>query len=193
MDSSLGASLLTLTAHLALLGIDICQIVLEGDGLELLARLHALATADTRCLASLVGNSALVLVVTEHHYPTTLGTLQTYLDDTSWTSLGTSTTGSTFLLVDNGKTCLGIHVDSTKLTLGNTVATAQTAVTTTSITNTGHVLNTTTYSAIELGITGTVLTCTVTTYHSYLRGTGYCSHSQNSGHLLHHGLAAYGA
>ena len=99
MDSSLGACLLTLSAHLALLGIDIGKIVLQGDGLELLTGLHTPATADAGALARLVGHSTLVLVVAQHHHTAALRTLQADFNHTARTSLGTGSTGRTLLLI----------------------------------------------------------------------------------------------
>ena len=62
MDSLLRTFVLTLTAKLALLGIDVGEVGVHGDGLEL-ADLHALLAGDTAYGAGLAGHGALVLVV----------------------------------------------------------------------------------------------------------------------------------
>ena len=50
-----------------LVGVDVCQVGAEGDGLELVAHLHALAATYATYLTFLGGQSTLVLVVAEHH------------------------------------------------------------------------------------------------------------------------------
>ena len=73
MNGSLRTSFLTLSAHLTLLGIDVGEVVLEGNRLELLASLYALAATDTRSLASLIGDSSFVFVVAKNDDSTAFG------------------------------------------------------------------------------------------------------------------------
>ena len=74
MNGVLWTGLFALTAHLAFLGVDISQIVDQGDCLELFAGLHALSASDAGCLTNLVSHRTFVLVVAEYNYPATLRT-----------------------------------------------------------------------------------------------------------------------
>ena len=87
MNSSLRTSFLTLSTHLALLGIDVGEVVLECNCFELLAGLYAFSATDAGSLASLVGDGSLVFVVAENDDATALGAFQTNLDDASRASL----------------------------------------------------------------------------------------------------------
>ena len=59
MDSSCRALSHTFLAEPALSEVDVCDVVLDCDGLE---RTYSLAAADTCSLAGLAGSCALVLV-----------------------------------------------------------------------------------------------------------------------------------
>ena len=117
MDGSLRTGFLALSAHLALLGIDVGEVVLERNGFELLASLDAFATTNTGSLASLVGNGSFVLVVAKDNDSATFRTFETNFDDASWTSFRASTASRTLLLINFGQTCLWIHLKGVELTL----------------------------------------------------------------------------
>ena len=115
-----------LTAELALLIVDVGQVVGDGDSLER-TYLLALAATDTTYLTSLASDGTLVLVYTKHYHATTILALVAQLDDHARTSLHTSATSRTLLGVNLGKTGSGVHADSIELTCSHTVATTQTA------------------------------------------------------------------
>ena len=123
MDSLLRTFVLTLTAKLALLGIDVGEVGVQGDGLEL-ADLHAFLASDTTNRASLARLGALVLVVAEDNDTTVLQALEANLNDAARAGLGAGTASGTFLFVHLGQTRLGIHVDGIELARSHTVATA---------------------------------------------------------------------
>ena len=74
MDGSLRTSFLTLPTHLALLGIDVGEVVFERNRFELLAGLYALAATDTGSFTSLVGDGSFVFVVAKNDDATTFRT-----------------------------------------------------------------------------------------------------------------------
>ena len=116
----------TLTAELALLIVDVSQVVGDGDSIER-TYLLALATTDTTYLTSLASDGALILVYTKHYHAAAILALVAQLDDHARTSLHTCATSRTFLSVNLGKTCCGVHANSIELTCSHTVATTQTA------------------------------------------------------------------
>ena len=116
----------TLTAELALLIVDVSQVVGDGDSIER-TYLLALATTDTTYLTSLASDGALILVYTKHYHAAAILALVAQLDDHARTSLHTCATSRTLLGINLGKTRCGVHADSIELTCSHTVATAQTA------------------------------------------------------------------
>ena len=115
-----------LTAELALLIVDVSQVVGDGDSIER-TYLLALATTDTTYLTSLASDGALVLVYTKHYHAAAILALVAQLDDHARTSLHTSATSCTLLGVNLRKTRCGVHANSIELTCSHTVATTQTA------------------------------------------------------------------
>lgn len=191
VDGSLRASLLALATHLALLSIDVGKVVLERDGLELLASLDALAATDTGSLANLVGDSSLVLVVAEHNDSATFRAFETNLDDASRTSLCTGSASGTLLFVNLWQTRLWVHVEGIELTLGYTIAAAEATIAAACLAHACHLLDATTLSAVELCLTGTVLASAVTADDCYFRSTCLYCKAEDACHLFHDRLAAH--
>ena len=94
--------------HLALVEIDVCEIVLNRNGLERTS-LSTFSTAYAGCLAGFLGHCALVLVDTTYIDPPVFRTFVAKLYDALRTSLGTSAASSTFVLVHNRKSGCRIH------------------------------------------------------------------------------------
>ena len=192
MDSLLRTFVLTLTAKLALLGIDVGEVGVHGDGLEL-ADLHAFLASDTTNRASLARLGALVLVVTQHYHTAVLQPFQANLNDAARTSLGAGTAGGTFLFVHLWQTRFGIHANGIELTGCHAVATTKATKGTSRFTAAQHLLHTATLGTVELCNTRTALARTVTSHHGDFRSTGLGLHAKDVSYLLHHGLSTYGA
>jgi hypothetical protein len=191
VDGSLRTSFLTLPTHLALLCIDVGEVVYEGNRLELLASLYALAATDTGCLTSLVGDGSLVLIVAENDDTTAFGTFQTDFDDASRAGFRASATSRALLFVNLWKTSFLVHVESIELTFGYTITTSEATIAASSLAHTSHLLNSTTLGSIELCLTRTILAGSVTTNDCHFRSTHLDSHAENTGHLFHNRLTAY--
>ena len=163
-----------LTTQTALLEVDICQIVFNGDGSEV-TLLLALATADTTDVAGLHGYRPLVLVDARDKDSPTLRTFLAEFDDASRTSLDTGTTGGTLFVIDLRDARLRVHADGTKLTGCLTVATTQTAEAAGRLSSaTGMYGSTGTQPGI-LDDLRTILTGSVTSHDGHHRlGVGYC-------------------
>ena len=175
MDGSSRTSNHTLATDAALVVINVADIVLNGDSLELTFFL-ALTTTDTSSLTSLHGHRTLVLVDTRDEHSPTLRTLLAEFDDVARTSLDTSSASHTLLLVNLGKSGLGIHVDSIELTSSNTIATTQTAKSTSRLTSATGIHGSTRTKTAVLGNLRTLLACSVTTHngnHRFAVGNGH--------------------
>ena len=119
-----------LAAGLALVVIDIAEVVLDGDCAELADR-STFAAAYAGVGAGLPCNSALVLVHAANPYaPLVLWhcTLVANLDDVLRAGLCAGAAGRTFGLVDLREACLRVHMDGAELAGSHTVATAETAI-----------------------------------------------------------------
>ena len=114
--------LLALTTQTAFREVDVSQVVLDGNGTEgtFLLTLTTTDTADGTCLHRC---RTLVLIDTADKHSPTLRPLLTEFDDTTRTSLHTSTAGSAFFLVDLRDTRLRIDLDGIKLAGSLAVAT----------------------------------------------------------------------
>ena len=134
MNSTSWACVLTLAAETALVVVDVCQVILDSDGIKL-AYFLALATSNTSVGTSLARYSALVFVDAHHYHATVLRTFLAQLDDVAWACLHTLAAASTLLVVHLWKTCLGVHVDSVEFASCHTVATAQAAERTSRLTH----------------------------------------------------------
>ena len=166
------------------------QVGIEGDSLELLTRLHALATADTAVLTLLDGQGTLVLVVAEHHDLAALGTLGTEFDDATGTSLLTGTATGTLGLIDLGNAGDGIDLDGPEETGVGTVTLTQTAIETLGLAHTRHLLDATAVGTIILYTMGTRVTGTRATHHSHLGSRCTGLETQDARHTLHDGTTA---
>ena len=186
----------TQTASLTFLGIDVGEIVLNGDGIKL-ADFLALAAADTCILAVLHGYAALVLVDTFH--PNTAGitlndtTLLAKLDDEFGTSLHTCTAGNTLLGIDLGKTTLLIDVNGIELTGFDTVTQTDTSEDASRLTCKRCVSHSTALCAVVNSALGSNAVFAVTAHNCEFGIGGSCLHTQNTGHLRHDVSTAHGA
>ena len=122
MDRSCWTRILALAAEAALVVVDVCQVVLNGDCIEL-AYFLAFAATDTSVGTCLAGYSAFVLVNAHHYHATALRTFLTQFDDVSWTCAYALAAAGTFLVIHLWQTCHRVHVDSVKLAGCHTVAT----------------------------------------------------------------------
>jgi hypothetical protein len=180
------------TASLALLGINVCQVILYRDGVKL-ADLDTLATTDTRILTSLHCHSALILVDTVHPNATVIcadqATFLAEFDDELGASLGARATSHTLLGVHFGETCLSVHVDRVELTRLHTIAQADTTKGATGLSGER--------SGSYGAALGSIIVChlraraysTGTTYDSELRLSGGSLKAEDAGYLRH-GLCA---
>jgi hypothetical protein len=191
VDGSLRTGFLALAAHLALLGIDVGEVVFERDCLELLAGLDALAATDAGSLASLVGDGSLVFVVAENDDATAFRTFEANLDDASRASFCASAASRTLLFIYLGQTSLRVHVECVKLTLGNAITATQTTIAAASLAHTSHLLDATTLGSIELRLSRTILASAVTTYDSHFRCSSLDCQTKDAGHLFHDRLTTY--
>ena len=126
MDRSRRAECLALTAKLALLEVDISDIVDHMDRIVGTCLLADSAT-DTCGSAGLLGSRALVLVRAGYEHPHSARSLRTKLDYVLWASLGAGAAGSTFFLVDDRKTGYRVHGEGTELTGSYAVSAAEAA------------------------------------------------------------------
>lgn len=170
----------------------VSEIVLYRDCLKL-AYLKALATSDTSVGASLTCHASLVLIDTADVETASLGTLLAELDDHLRTSLDTRSTGGTLIFVHLGKACLRIHVDGIKVAHSDTVAIAQTAVTTARLATVQSRLDLTALSSYISIDSWTRLTGTITAHDGYERVALSDALTEDLCHLGHDRLSAYGA
>ena len=126
MDSTCWARIFALTAQTALVVVDVCQVVLDDDGIKL-AYFLALATTDTSVGTCLACHSTLVFVDAHHYHATALRTFLAQLNDVAWTCANALAAAGTFLVIHLWQTCHRVHVDSIELAGCHTVATTQTA------------------------------------------------------------------
>ena len=126
MDSTCWALILALAAQAALVVVDVCQVVLDGDSVEL-ANFLALATTDTSVGTCLACYCALVFVDAHHYHATALRTFLAQLDDVAWTCANALAAAGTLLVIHLWQTGLRVHVDSVELAGCHTVATTQAA------------------------------------------------------------------
>ena len=122
MDRSCWTRILALAAQTALVVVDVCQVVLNGDCIKL-ANFLALATTDTSVGTCLACYSALVFVDAHHYHATALRTFLAQLDDVAWTCANALAAAGTFLVIHLWQTSLRVHVDSVELAGCYTVAT----------------------------------------------------------------------
>lgn len=177
MNGTTWTSLFTLAAKVALVRVDISQVGIQGDGLEFLASLHALATTDATVLALFHGQSTLVLVVAKNDHATALGTYGTQLDNASRTRLCTSATTRTLRFVHLGDASFRIHADSAKQASMGAIPFAQTTIQALGFAHSCHVLDAATVSSVELHTVGTSVTSTGTANYSHL-GSCYRTYSR---------------
>ena len=124
MDSTCWACVLALAAETALVVVDVCQVVLNGDCIEL-THFLALATTDTSIGTCLAGYSALVFVDAHHYHATALRTFLAQLNDVAWTCANALAAAGTFLVIHLWQTCHRVHVDSVEFASCYTVTTTQ--------------------------------------------------------------------
>ena len=134
MDGTCWTCILALTAEAALVVVDVCQVVLDGDGIEL-AHFLALAATDTCVGTCLACYSALVFVNAHHYHATALRTFFAQLDDVAWTCAYALAAAGTLLVIHLWQTSLRVHADSVELAGCHTVATTQTAKRTSRLTH----------------------------------------------------------
>ena len=127
MDASAWAGLDAFAALLALREVDVGEVAAHLDSLER-AGLEALLAADAAHLAVLHGDSAFFHVVARHINSAVVLAFGANLDDTTWTSLGTSAAAHTFVFVDLRKTSLFVDVESIELAFFHAVAQTEAAV-----------------------------------------------------------------
>ena len=126
-----------LAAQTALLKVNVCQIVLKGNGLER-AGLDTLAATYAGYITSLLGNGTLILVYAAYVNPAVQFVFVTEFDDMARAGLCACTAGSTLVLINHRKTRLGIHMDGIELTCLDAVAATQAAKETTCLTTVHH-------------------------------------------------------
>ena len=124
MDRSCWTRILALAAEAALVVVDVCQVVLDDDGIKL-AYFLALAATDTSVGTCFACYSAFVFVDAHHYHATALRTFLAQLDDVAWTCANALAAASTYLGIHLWQTGLRVHVDSIELAGCHTVATAQ--------------------------------------------------------------------
>ena len=159
--------LYALTTQATLIEVDIAEIVLDGDSLELTFFL-ALTTTDTSNGTSFLGDSALLLIDTRHIDAAVLHSLLAKFDNVARTCLDTCTTSNALVVVNLRQASLLIHMDSVKLTCGNTVATTQTAKATCRLACSGRVHSIAGAQTAILSDARTILTRAVTSHNSHL-------------------------
>ena len=146
-----------LAAQAALLKVNVCQVVLKGNGLKR-AGLYALAATYAGCIAGFLGNGTLVLVYTTYIDPAVQFVLVAEFYDVARAGLDAGTAGCALVLINHRKTCLRIHPDGIELTSLYTVAAAQTAIETARLTAVHHGGYGTAPGSVIGTRTGTVLT-----------------------------------
>ena len=124
MDGTCWARIFALTAQTALVVVDVCQVVLDGDCIKL-AHFLAFAATDTSVGTCLAGYSAFVFVYAHHYHATALRTFLAQLDDVAWTCANALAAAGTLLVIHLWQTCRRIHVDSVEVTRAHAVATTQ--------------------------------------------------------------------
>jgi len=115
----------TFLAKPALCEIHVCQVVRHCDGI-LDTDLGTLAAAYAGGGTSLAGYGSLVLVDTGHEHPHAAWPLVAKFDDILGTGPYTGTAGGAFLLIDDGKTGLGVHRNGAELAGRDTIAATDT-------------------------------------------------------------------
>ena len=166
MDRTCRARIFALATQAALVVVDVCQVVLNGDCIKL-AYLLALAATDTSVGTCLACYSALVFVDAHHDDAAALRTFLAQLDDVAWTCANALTTASTLLIVHLWQTRLWVHVDGVKLAGSYAVATTQTPERTSCLTHLAVVHDLTTLSTIVDACSWSCFARTVAAYHCY--------------------------
>ena len=126
MDGSRRAFSHTFLTEFALVKVNVGKIILYGDRSKR-TNLCALATTDAGCLACLACHCSFVLVNAAYEYSHIPLSLVAKFNHSLRASLDASSAGSTFLLVNDRKTGLGIHRDRIEFTCRHTVSAAETA------------------------------------------------------------------
>ncbi len=192
MDGSGGALVHALCAQTALVGIDVCQVVLHRDGL-VRADLGALAAAYAGRRASLAGNGALVLAAAENHHLEAAGAFGPELDDALGAGLGAGSAAGALALVNHRQPRFGVHRDGAELAHAGAVAATQTAIRAGGVAAVEGRLDLAGGVSLVVCGLGTVCARSVTFYHGHLGGL--CCHrlAQNGGDLAHCLAASNGA
>ena len=121
VDSAGRTSCFALAAERTLVGIDIREVVGNGDSIVSANGLTLTAT-DTAVLASFAGNSAFGLARAEHYHTHTIVAFLANLNNVARTCFSACTAGRTFVVIYLRQTGLGIDLDSAKLTSSYAVA-----------------------------------------------------------------------
>ena len=122
MDGTCWACIFALTAQTALVVVDVCQVIFDGDCIKL-ADFLALAATDTSIGTCLACYCTFVFVHAHHYHTTALRTFLAELDDVAWTCANALAAAGTFLVIHLWQTSLWVHVDSVELAGCYTVAT----------------------------------------------------------------------
>ena len=121
VDSAGRTSSFALAAERTLVGIDIREVVGNGDSVVAANGLTLTAT-DTSVFASFACNSALGFARAEHYHAHAIVAFLANLNNVTWTSLSARTTGRTLVVIYLRQTGLRIDLDSTELTSSYAVA-----------------------------------------------------------------------
>ena len=124
MNSTCRANRYTLAAHTALRIIDISHIILYCDCFKR-TLFRTFSATDTCIDTSLTGNSTFVFVYTADKYTTGLRSFLPQFNDILRTSFHTSSTSSTFVLINLWQSCLRVNFDSTEVTSFFTITVTQ--------------------------------------------------------------------
>ena len=192
MNGSGGASGFALAAETTLLGIDVSEVAVDGDGLEV-TLLLALTATDTCAEAGLAGDSTFVLVDTENDHSASLGSLLTQLDDVARASLDALAAGGTFLFVHYGQTRLGIHREGSELASCHAVTATETTERASRFADVEVVLDTArTYAVLLAGARACFARAVSAHYSHFWVGRNRCQ-TQDGSYFFHGGSTSHWA
>ena len=108
-DSLCGAYRYAFAAESAFVVVDVCQVVIDGNGLEW-ADLLAFAASYTSHVARFFGHTAFVFVDAAHKYSARFGTLLAQFDDVLGASFYASAASGASIFHHFGQQRIGVHV-----------------------------------------------------------------------------------